>query len=73
MLPTKRNFRSPKSAEEEKRLLEGNTPKSTQYVTKWAFKMFKDWQLGRNNKDPSLESTSSKANLKDVQSLETNQ
>ena len=33
-------FRSPNTGEEESKLLDGSSPKSTAYKTKWAIKIF---------------------------------
>ena len=38
-------FRSPKTGEEESKMLEGSIPKSTAYKNKWAVKMFHQWQI----------------------------
>ena len=43
-----RAFRKPKSAEEEKNLIENAIPLSTRAVTKWSVKFFLEWQNGRN-------------------------
>ena len=56
MRASKNVFRPPKSAEEERRLLEDCFQKLTRDSTKWAYKIFNDWQIGRRNKDASLES-----------------
>ena len=37
---TESRFRSPKTGEEESKLLKGSIPKSTAYRTKWRFKFF---------------------------------
>ena len=42
---SKRVFRPAKTAEEEKKLLEGAVPKSTRNATKWAYRIFNEWQL----------------------------
>ena len=54
-MPPKREFRRPKRSLEEKTAFDDCVPKSTQYATKWAFKIFAAWQTGRANKDPSKE------------------
>lgn len=43
-------FRVPKSVEEERSFLSEAVPKNTQYNTKWAVKLFEDWQQHRGNK-----------------------
>ena len=43
-------FRSPKTGEEESKLLEGSIPKLTAYKTKWAIRIFHQWQINRNVK-----------------------
>ena len=40
-------FRSPKTWEEESKLLKGSIRKSTAYKTKWAIKIFHEWQINR--------------------------
>ena len=39
-------------------MLEESVPQTTRCSSKWPFKMFKEWQIGRVNKDASLESYS---------------
>ena len=48
-------FRSPKTGEEESKLLQGSIPKSTAYKTKWAIKIFHEWQINRKVKVPVLD------------------
>ena len=48
-------FRSPKTGEEESKLLQGSIPKSTAYKTKWAIKIFHEWQINRKVKGPVLD------------------
>ena len=57
-MPPKREFRLPKSREEEKNTLQESIPKSTRSSTKWAFKVFSEWQIDRANKDPLKEQCS---------------
>ena len=45
-------LRSPKTGEEEPKLLQGSIPKSTAYKTKWAIKIFHQWQINRKVKGP---------------------
>ena len=49
------HFRSPKTGEEESKLLEGSIPKSTAYKTKFAIKIFHHWQINRKVKVPVLD------------------
>jgi len=71
-MPPKREFRPPKSSEEEKNTLQESIPKSTRSSTKWSFKVFSEWQIGRANKDPSKEQRSFEIDIAKVQSLDTN-
>ena len=71
-MPPKRRFRPPKSEQEEKQILEGCIPKSTRSSTKWAFKIFSEWQIARVNKDPCIEQRSFKIDIDKVQTLDTN-
>ena len=48
-------FRSPKTGEEESKLLQRSIPKSTAYKTKWAIKIFHEWQINRKVKGPVLD------------------
>ena len=48
-------FSSPKTGEEESKLLQGSIPKSTAYKTKWAIKIFHEWQINRKVKVPVLD------------------
>jgi len=52
---TESRFRSPKTGKQESKLLQGSIPKSTAYKTKWAIKIFLEWQLNRNVKVPVLD------------------
>ena len=71
-MPPKRKFRPPKTEEEEKKDLEDFIPKATRDATKWAFKVFSEWQISRNNKDPSQEQCSYKVGLAKIQSINLN-
>ena len=53
--------------EEESKLLQGSIPKSTAYKTKWAIKIFREWQINRKVKVPVLDA----GDLSKVQSLST--
>ena len=55
MASCSRAFRKPKSAEEERNLIEKAIPKSTSTLTKWSVKIFLEWQNGRKNKNPAIE------------------
>ncbi len=68
----KRAFRKARGAEEEKKLLESSIPGSTRQSTRWAFNIFKEWQMTRANKDASLESCSFSFDCQKVQNLDTN-
>ena len=48
-------FRSPKTGEEESKLLQGSIPKSTAYKTKWEIKIFHQWQINRKVEGPVLD------------------
>ena len=51
-----RAFRKPKSAEEERNLIENAIPKSTRAVTKWSVKIFfLECQKDKKNKNPAIE------------------
>ncbi len=65
-------FRKARGAEEEKKLLESSMPGSTRRSTRWAFNIFKEWQMRRGNKDASLESCSISFDCQKVQNLDTN-
>ena len=54
MAPCSRAFRKPKSAKEERNLIENIIPKLTRAVTKWSVKFFLEWQNGRKNKNPAI-------------------
>ena len=71
MLP-KRRFRPPNSEQEEKQILEECIPKSTRSSTKWALKVFSEWQVARVNKNPRIEERSFKIDIDKVQTLDTN-
>ena len=45
-------FRPPKTEEEERLLLDSPVPKNTQHNTKWAVKVFEEWQSSRRDKAP---------------------
>ena len=62
MQGSKRVFRPAKTAEEEKN--EDAAPKSTRNATKWAYRIFNEWQLARRNKGPRSESCSFMFDLK---------
>ena len=67
-------FSSPKTGEEESKLLQGSIPKSTAYKTKWAIKIFHEWQINRKVKVPVLDAGGAfkdYGDLSKVQSLST--
>ena len=54
MASCSRAFQKPKSAEEERNLIENAIPKSTRaVVTKWLVKIFLEWQDAGKNKNRS--------------------
>ena len=55
MAPYSRALWKPKTAEEERNLIENAIPKSTRAVTKWSVKIFLEWQNGKKNKNPAIE------------------
>ena len=50
-----RTFGKPKSAEEERNLIENAILKSTLAVTKWSVQIFLEWQNVTKNKYPAIE------------------
>mgnify|MGYP001800122500 CR=1 FL=1 len=52
---TENRFCSPKTGEEESKLLQRSIPTSTAYKTKWAIKIFREWQINRKVKVPVVE------------------
>ena len=56
-MPPKSVFREPKNVKEEKDYLDSCIPKATRYATKWAYKVFGEWQSSRRNKDANFEET----------------
>ena len=75
MASSSRSFRKPKNSEEERKLLESATPKSTQAVTKWSLKVFRQQHQVSNILGPSenLETTGKASNAEvmgnDMESL----
>ena len=53
-------------------MFEQTISKSTRNETKWALKIFSEWQFQRENKDPTKEKCSFPFEPEKVQSLETN-
>ena len=70
-MPPKRRYRPPRSEEEEKEILDECIPKSTGSATKWAYKVFSQWQSERENKNPCAEHCSFPVDLHKIQTLET--
>lgn len=67
-----RQFRKPKTADEERKLIENSVPHNTQHNTKWAVKLFKEWQLNRADKIATAFSlTSISLDITKVQNLDT--
>ncbi|KAL9977508.1 hypothetical protein ACROYT_G014917 [Oculina patagonica] len=71
MASTSRAFRKPKNAQEERKLSESATPKSTQAATKWSLKIFREWQNGRKNRSPAIEPCAFRTDNSKVQCLDT--
>ena len=71
-MASKRTFRKPKSAEEEKKLLENAVPQSTRSVNKWSMKIFSEWQAARLNKKASDEQSNSVDDSSKIQYLDIN-
>ena len=69
-MASKRTFRKPKSAEEEKKLLENAVSKSTRSVNKWSKKIFSEWQEARLNKKASDEQSNSVDDSSKIQDLD---
>lgn len=55
-------YRKPLTTEEERLLVASTIPKNTEYNTKWAVKVFEDWQRCREDKT-AMNVASSSANL----------
>ena len=66
-----RTFQEPKTVEEENKFLQSAIQKYTRSLTQWSVKIWSEWQNGRRNKNPSLESIGYKANVPKVQELDT--
>ena len=67
-----KRFRPAKSVDEERDSVEAAVPSCTKYCTKWAYKIFEDWQLGRKNKVANKEATALRFdNLSSVQDLDS--
>ena len=71
-MASNRTFREPKSAVEEREILENAVPRSTRSVNKWAMKIFGEWQAGRTNKKACEEESGSAVETSQIQDLETN-
>ena len=75
MASSSRAFLKPKNAEEERKLLESATPKSTQAVTKWSLKIFRQQHQVSNilGSPENLETTDKASNAEvmgnDMESL----
>ena len=67
-----KRFRPAKSVDEERDSVEAAVPSCTKYCTKWAYKIFEDWQLSRKNKVAIEEATALRFdNLSSVQDLDS--
>ena len=51
-------LRPPKTEEEERLILDSTVPKLTQHNTKWAVKVFEEWQSSRRDKEPRQQASS---------------
>ena len=71
MASCSQTFQEPKTAREETKFLQSVIPKSTRSLTQWSVKIWSEWQNGRRNKNPSLESIGYKTNVSKVQELDT--
>ena len=71
MTSCSRAFRKPKSAEEERNLIENAILKSTRAVTKQSEKIFLKWQNGSKNKNPAIELCAFTTDKSKVQRLDT--
>ena len=70
-MASKRKFHVAKSAEEEKKIFDNAIPRSTRSVTKWAIKIFHEWQATRD-KNCLEEQVGFKFDMNKVQDLNTN-
>ena len=67
-----KRFGPAKSVDEERDSVEAAVPSCTKYCTKWAYKIFEDWQLSRKNKVAIEEATALRFdNLSSVQDLDS--
>ena len=67
-----KRFRPAKSVDEKRDSVEAAVPSCTKYCTKWAYKIFEDWQLSRKNKVANEEATALRFdNLSSVQDLDS--
>ena len=67
-----KRFRPAKSVDEERDSVEAAVPSCTKYCTKWAWKIFEDWQLSRKNKVAIEETTALRFdNLSSVHDLDS--
>lgn len=65
-------FRKPLTEDEEYRLVENTVPKNTQNSTKWAVKLFEEWQKCRHDKIPKkLQSSSVVFDMSKIEDLST--
>lgn len=67
----KRISRTKKNAKKEKDYLDSCVPGSARYATKWAYKIFGEWQSSRRNKDANLEERGFKVEGDIIPNLET--
>ncbi len=72
MMEGGRRYRKPLTAEEEEVLVASTIPKNSGYNTKWAVKVFEDWQRCREDKTATnLPSSSVKLDICQVEVLNT--
>ena len=67
-----RTSRTPKSADEERQMLENAVPKSTRCVNKWDMKIYSEWQGTRQNQKASNEQNNSAVDTSNIQDLDVN-
>ena len=72
MMEGSERYRKPLTVEEERLLVASTVPKNTRYNTKWAVKVFEEWQSCRKDKTAtSIASTSADLDICKVEDLST--
>lgn len=65
-----KRFRGAKSEEEERRMMEAIVPPNTRYSTKWAYNIFEEWKMNRENtaviNEPTTLGFDNKCQLQDL-------